>query len=343
MYSLHRLSTILQVEYGGLDMAQDPMENFNHCARHYATNKGKSRTAAGWQLLVRMYVWVLQQYAGSEAHRIHRHLICLSFLWAAFTKGVMDRKRQNKKEQVSPRLNKWGHQVRLRWLFDPEKIRQGIASGEMAINQLGDPLPKMDTIHTWLGELYDQVHKQMITAVIANHWNSEQQEKEIIQHLPTEPATTSTLSEAIYSATSNLGTSVPHQSQRMPTHWPDQAERPGQWGYWRGSIKLQVQCWTIPNHGLHHEGKRGRPKKKKLKPDRSSIQVTASSVFKSMQVQHQFNIQGGSCLKCLLILIIVDFCIALYNQIFHVHLSLPFDFSNSAITVYIWLCILVIE
>ena len=42
------------------------------------------------------------------------------------------------------------HKVHLRLLYDPEKIRQGIASSEMAINQLGDPLPKMDTIHAWL-------------------------------------------------------------------------------------------------------------------------------------------------------------------------------------------------
>ena len=41
---------------------------------------------------------------------------------------------------------------------------------------------------------------------------------------PTEPATTLTLSEAIYSATSNLGTSVPHQTRRTPMHPPDQAE-----------------------------------------------------------------------------------------------------------------------
>ena len=39
-----------------------------------------------------------------------------------------------------------------------------------------------------------------------------------------EPATTSSLSEAIYSAASNLGTSVPHQTQRMPMHPPDQAK-----------------------------------------------------------------------------------------------------------------------
>ena len=85
-------------------MMQHPMENFNRCARHYATNKGKSRTTAGWQLLVRMYVWALQQYVGRKAHWIHRHLICLSFFWAAFAKGIVDRRRQNKKEHVSARL-----------------------------------------------------------------------------------------------------------------------------------------------------------------------------------------------------------------------------------------------
>ena len=39
----------------------------------------------------------------------------------------------------------------------------------------------MDTIHTWLGELYDQVRKQTITAGVPSHQNCEQQ-KEIIQH-----------------------------------------------------------------------------------------------------------------------------------------------------------------
>ena len=52
----------------------------------------------------------------------------------------------------------------------------------MAINELGDPLPKMDTIHAWLSELYDQVRKQTITAGVPAHQNCEQQEKEIIQH-----------------------------------------------------------------------------------------------------------------------------------------------------------------
>ena len=90
-------------------MTQDPMEDFNRCARHYATNKGKSRTTADWQLLIRMYMWVLRQYGGGEVHWIHRYLISLSFFWAAFTKGITDRRRQNKKEHVSLRLNKWGH------------------------------------------------------------------------------------------------------------------------------------------------------------------------------------------------------------------------------------------
>ena len=40
----------------------------------------------------------------------------------------------------------------------------------------------MGTIHAWLGELYDQVCKQTITAGVPTHWNCEQQEKEIIQH-----------------------------------------------------------------------------------------------------------------------------------------------------------------
>ena len=40
----------------------------------------------------------------------------------------------------------------------------------------------------------------------------------------TEPAVTSTLSETIYSAASNLGHSVPHQALRKPMCSPDQAE-----------------------------------------------------------------------------------------------------------------------
>ena len=87
-------------------MMQDPIENFNRCARCYAANKGKSRTATVWQLLIRMYVWALRQYGGGEAHWIHKHLIYLSFFWATFTKGITDRRRQNEKEHVSPRLDK---------------------------------------------------------------------------------------------------------------------------------------------------------------------------------------------------------------------------------------------
>ena len=83
---------------------------------------------------------------------------------------------------MSPRLDKQGCQVFLRQLYDVEEIKQGIASGEMAINKLGDPLPKMEMIHAWLGELYDQVCKQMITAEVPAHQNCGQQEKEIILH-----------------------------------------------------------------------------------------------------------------------------------------------------------------
>ena len=70
----------------------------------------------------------------------------------------------------------------MRRLKDPKKIRQGIALDETAINCLGDPLPKMNTIHAWLGELYDQVHKQTITAGVPTHRNFGQQENEVIQH-----------------------------------------------------------------------------------------------------------------------------------------------------------------
>ena len=40
----------------------------------------------------------------------------------------------------------------------------------------------MDTIHSWLSELYNQVHKQMLTAGVPARQNFGQQEKEIIQH-----------------------------------------------------------------------------------------------------------------------------------------------------------------
>ena len=52
----------------------------------------------------------------------------------------------------------------------------------MAINELRDPLTKMGTIHAWLRELYDQVHKETITTGVPACQNCEQQEKEIIQH-----------------------------------------------------------------------------------------------------------------------------------------------------------------
>ena len=68
----------------------------------------------------------------------------------------------------------------------------------------------------------------------------------------TKPAATSTLSEAIYSATSNLGTSVPHPTWRMPTHPPDQAETDQAARVLeginkaRGATPDQSEPWTAP-------------------------------------------------------------------------------------------------
>ena len=69
---------------------------------------------------------------------------------------------------------------------------------------------------------------------------------------PTEPAATSTLSEAIYSAASNLGTSVPHQTRRMPTCPPDQAETDQAMRLLEGINKApgtmpdHSKPWTVP-------------------------------------------------------------------------------------------------
>ena len=66
------------------------------------------------------------------------------------------------------------------------------------------------------------------------------------------PAATSMLSEAIYSATSNLGTSVPHQTRRMPMHPPDQAETDQAVRVLEGINKApgtmpdQSEPWTVP-------------------------------------------------------------------------------------------------
>ena len=63
--------------------------------------------------------------------------------------------------------------------------------------------------------------------------------------MPLDPATTSSLSEAIYLAASNLGTSVPHQTQRTPTHPPDQAETDQAMRVLEGINKAQG---TTPDH-----------------------------------------------------------------------------------------------
>ena len=159
----------------------------------------------------------------------------------------------------------------------------------------------------------------------------------------TEPTATSTLSEAIYSAASNLGTSVPHQTPRMPTHLQDQAETDQAVRVLEGINKAPG---TMPDHSEPRtvpwwQGR--KTKEMKTIPIqysshcKFSIQVAASSAFK-------FN--ASSIFREVVALSVIDshtsnFWIVPYIRIFHVHLSSPFDFSNSAVTVCIWLCILV--
>ena len=63
-----------------------------------------------------------------------------------------------------------------------------------------------------------------------------------------EPATTSSLSEAIYSAARNLGTSVPCQTQRMPMHPPVQAKTDQAMRVLEGINKAPG---TTPDHSEH--------------------------------------------------------------------------------------------
>ena len=69
---------------------------------------------------------------------------------------------------------------------------------------------------------------------------------------PSEPATTSSFSEAIYSAASNLATSVPHQTRRMPMCPPDQAKTDQAMRVLEGINKAlgttpdHSRPWTVP-------------------------------------------------------------------------------------------------
>ena len=69
---------------------------------------------------------------------------------------------------------------------------------------------------------------------------------------PTEPTATPTLSKAIYPAARNLGTSVPHQTRRTPTHLPDQAETDQAMRVLEGINKApgmtpdHSEPWTVP-------------------------------------------------------------------------------------------------
>ena len=70
----------------------------------------------------------------------------------------------------------------MRCLYDLEKIKQGIASGNTAINRLGDLLGKIDSIHQLMGQLYNNVCWQMITVGVPACRNYRQQEEEIVRH-----------------------------------------------------------------------------------------------------------------------------------------------------------------
>ena len=115
----------------------------------------------------------------------------------------------------------------------------------------------------------------------------------------TEPTATSTLSEAIYSAASNLGTSVPHQTRRTPMQPPDQAETDQAMRVLEGINKAPG---TMPDHSkprtVPWRRIREIQRRAKTNPVFKSQQAQYSSRRKlSIQVQRQFNIQGSSCLK----------------------------------------------
>ena len=99
---------------------------------------------------------------------------------------------------------------------------------------------------------------------------------------PTEPAATSTLSEAIYSETSNFGPLFPIRLGECLCAHQTKLRQTRPWECWRGSTKLQ----TIPNHRRCHDGEVGRSKLMKTRPiqysshHKRSIQVTTSWAFK---------------------------------------------------------------
>ena len=118
--------------------------------------------------------------------------------------------------------------------------------------------------------------------------------------MPTEPTTTSTLSEAVYSATSNLGTSVPHQTQRMLTCPPDQAETDQAVRVLEG---INQAPGMMPDHSEPRMAPWWQSRKIETNEDQTnpvfkSLQAQYSSHCKlSIQVQRQLDIQGSSCLK----------------------------------------------
>ena len=114
----------------------------------------------------------------------------------------------------------------------------------MAINKLGDPLPKMDTIHAWLSELYDQVRKQTITAGVPAHQNCEQQEKEIIQHFKEIGMTSDMMSTAFWRVWTTPITCSPQMSCMSRVPQRRTIKRLRKWIIWMKMIQKRSQCYN---------------------------------------------------------------------------------------------------
>ena len=104
--------------------------------------------------------------------------------------------------------------------------------------------------------------------------------------MPSEPTATLSLSEAIYSAASNLGTCFPPNSE--DTHAPTRPsrDRPGRESAGEDQQSPRYNAglfWTLDSAMKAKKIEERKPKTK----DQSSIQVTASSAFKLTQVQRQ--------------------------------------------------------
>ena len=144
-------------------------------ARRYALNCKRRRTEVVRQLLLSSGPY---SYLGGNAHWIHRNIICYSFLWAVFAKGVTDRVRQNERERASPLKNGW--RQRLWRAYNADKIREGLVSGDTTMSQFGNPLAMIDSLYGHLGYLYNDMQCQHLTVRVPCCEKYRQQEDEIV-------------------------------------------------------------------------------------------------------------------------------------------------------------------